>query len=113
MRRKLFFFVCLLACLLNGVVCAIVPGSSVLIAPEVLAQADLKMNWQVNLPLKSDESVKRMFEYAGYIYILTDENYMFCIDEKSGGIQFDKQLIAPGLPMTTPVYHNNMLWFMV
>ena len=113
MRRKFFFFVCLLSCLVSGVVCAVAPGSSVLIAPETLAKADLKMNWQVNLPVRSDESVERMFDYAGYIYILTDDNYIFCINKKSGHIQFDKQLIAPGLPITEPVYHNNRLWFMV
>lgn len=113
MRRKFFFFVCLLCCLLNGLVCAIAPGSSVLIASQALAEADLKMNWQVNLPVRDDESVKRMFDYAGYLYILTDENYLFCINKKSGSIQFDKQLIAPGLPMTEPVYYDKSLWFMV
>ncbi len=113
MRRKFFFFVCLLGCLVSDVVCAIAPGSSVLIAPEALAEADLMMNWQVNLPVRGDESVERMFDYAGYIYVLTDDNYIFCINKKSGQIQFDKQLISPGLPMTEPVYHNNRLWFMV
>ncbi len=113
MRRKFFFFVCLLGCFLSDVVCAIAPGSSVLIAPEALAKADLKMNWQVNLPVRGDESVERMFDYAGYIYVLTDDNYLFCINKKRGQIQFDKQLIAPGLPITELVYHNNRLWFMV
>jgi outer membrane protein assembly factor BamB len=113
MRRKYFFFVCLLSCLINGLVCATAMGSSALIAPDALAKAEMKMNWQVNLPVKAGESIDRIFEHMDYLYVLTEENYLFCINKKTGGIQFDKQLVAPGLPVTDPVYRDNMMWFMV
>jgi outer membrane protein assembly factor BamB len=113
MQRKAFFFVCLVACCLAVLSNSQVQGSTVLLPASLLDKADLKMNWQVNLPVMQTESIEKIFGFDKYIYVLLDSNFLFCIDKEKGSVRFDLQLTAPGLPVTNCVYHDEVLCFMV
>ncbi|MBN1457564.1 MAG: PQQ-binding-like beta-propeller repeat protein [Sedimentisphaerales bacterium] len=113
MQRKFFFFVCLISCSLTVLSNGPVQGSTVLLPAVLLDKADLKMNWQVNLPVLQTEKAQKIFGFDKYLYVLLDSNFLFCIDKEKGSVRFDLQLTAPGLPITNCVYHDEMLCFMV
>jgi hypothetical protein len=89
------------------------PGTSVLISPSLLDQAQLKLNWQFNLPIKQSENVDRLFIFGKYLYVLTDRNYLFCMDRVKGSMRFDLQLAPAGLPIGRPDYYDGKLWLIV
>jgi outer membrane protein assembly factor BamB len=113
MQRKAFFFVCLITCCLAVLSNGPVQGSTILLPASLLDKADLKMNWQVNLPVMQTESIQKIFGFDKYLYVLLDSNFLFCIDKEKGSTRFDLQLTAPGLPVTNCVYHDEVLCFMV
>jgi len=96
-----------------GTAYAVTPGTSVLISSNLLDQAGLKLNWQFNLPIKQSENVDRLFIFGKYLYVLTDRNYLFCLDRVKGSMRFDLQLASAGLPIGRPDYYDGKLWLMV
>ena len=90
-----------------------IPGETEPVSSGLLEHAYLENNWQVNLPVKNMEKVDRMYSFGKYLYVLTNQNYLFCIDKEKGTIRFDIQLTAMGLPVSEPYYYSDKLWFMV
>jgi len=88
-------------------------AESMLVSANLLKHAGLQADWQINLPLKETEGVERMFVFDKYLYVLTDRNYMFCIDRAKGGIRFCLELAGLGLKVHQPQYYGGMLLFMV
>lgn len=96
-----------------GTAYAVTSGSSVLISSNLLDHAGLELNWQFNLPIKQSENVDRLFIFGKYLYVLTDRNYLFCLDRLKGSMRFDLQLASAGLPIGRPDYYDGKLWLMV
>ena len=88
-------------------------ADSLMISPVLLKQADMATHWQANLPLGSNEKVDRVFIFDKNIYVLTDCNYLFCLKLDTGKDCFAMQLTTPGLPVCTPHYYDEKLWFIV
>jgi hypothetical protein len=84
-----------------------------LVSPELLERAALEMCWQVNLPLKESEQIDRIYVFEKYVYVLTNSNFLFCIDKEKKAVRFVLQLAIRGLPICEPLYHEGDLWFMV
>ncbi len=84
-----------------------------LVAPQLLEAAGLMMEWQVHLALSKVEIVENMFVFDEYLIVMTDHNYLFCIERKKGIIQFEFQLVAAGLPVYHPQYYGGKFWFIV
>jgi outer membrane protein assembly factor BamB len=78
-----------------------------------LAQTGLQVGWQSNLPLKQAESVERMYVFGKYLYVLTDQNYLFCVDREKGDMRFCLQLVKAGLKVQEPQYYDGKLLFTV
>ncbi len=79
----------------------------------LLDKAGLKLGWQVDLPLKTGETIDRLFVQDSYLYIMTTNNYLFCIDRNKGMIRFGLPLARKGLPIGLPSYYDGKAWFMV
>ena len=84
-----------------------------LVSRKLLEQVDLQVGWQVNLPIKKTESVERIFVFDKYLYVLTDRNYLFCINKEKGTMRFCLQLTAPGLKVHQPQHYDGKVSFMV
>ena len=84
-----------------------------LVEPGLLRHAGLEMGWQINLPIKSSEKVDRMYVFGGFVYVLTDSNYIFCIDRVKGSVRFGLQLAAKGLPIYPPQHYDDKLLFVI
>ncbi len=88
-------------------------AGAMLVSPSLLKHAGLQAGWQINLPLKETERVERMFVFDKYLYVLTDQNYLFCIDRARGSIRFCLQLVRSGLKVHEPQYYGGRLLFTV
>ncbi len=84
-----------------------------LVSPELLERAALEMCWQVNLPLKKPEQIDRMYVFEKYVYVLTNRNYLYCIDKEKKAVRFGLELAIRGIPICEPLYHEGDLWFLV
>lgn len=88
-------------------------AEAMLVSESLLKHAGLQVGWQINLPLKETERVERMFVFDKYLYVLTDRNYLFCIDRAKGSIRFCLQLVKAGLKVHEPQYYGGRLLFTV
>ena len=113
-----------LICLVFSVINVVFAGSEptgaprtameeLLVSPELLERGALEMCWQVYLPLKDPEQIDRMYVFEKYVYVLTNSNYLYCIDKEKKAVWFGTQLAIRGFPITEPLYHEGDLWFMV
>ena len=67
-----------------------------LVSPELLKQANLKVTWQNQLPLKKGEALERLLLRDNYIYALSDKNFLACLDRQKGSITFARPIAPPG-----------------
>jgi outer membrane protein assembly factor BamB len=84
-----------------------------LVAPQLLDTAGLTLDWQVHLAVSEVEIVEKMLVFDEYLIVLTDHNYLFCIDREKGSIYFEFQLVPAGLPVYPPQYYGGKFWFVV
>jgi len=84
-----------------------------LVAPQLLDAAGLAVDWQLHLALSEVEVVEEMFVFDEYLLMMTDHNYLFCIDREKGTIYFEYQLAPAGLPVYRPQYYDGKFWFVV
>lgn len=84
-----------------------------LISPLLLKHSSMEMQWQLNLPVKPAEKVQRLFVFDEYLYVLTDRNYILCLDRTKGALRFEQQLAVAGLPVCEPKYYGRKLSFVV
>lgn len=101
-------------------VCAVAPAAqtsavptSELISPALIDRAGWSMDWQIRLPVKTGETIDRMFVFDAYLYVLTDTNVLFCVNRDAGTVRFVTLLSSKTLPVCDPVYFENKLWFMM
>ncbi len=98
-KRRLIYLVGLTAlCVLRGALAA-ESGSSRLVSPELLKQANLKILWENELPMKKTESVNRLFLLGNRIYVISDCNYVLSLSRVTGTIVFAKMVAPAGLLM--------------
>jgi len=84
-----------------------------LVSPALIDRAGWTWNWQVQLPVRADEAVDRMFVFEDYLYVMTDSNLLFCLDRATGAMRFITPLSAQRLPVCDPAYREKKLWFLV
>lgn len=87
--------------------------SADLVSPTLIERAGWTWNWQVQLPVRANEVVDRMFVFEDYLYVLTDSNLLFCLDRTTGAMRFVTPLSSQKLPVGNPTYREKKLWFMV
>ncbi len=95
-RCALFFTVGLLVLSAAAENLAANDDSHWLVSPELLKQANLKVTWQNQLPLKKGEALERLLLRDNYIYALSDKNFLACLDRQKGSITFARPIAPPG-----------------
>ena len=88
-------------------------NTSPLVSRTLLEHSDMAQVWQINLPLKPLENIDRMRIFDDYLYVLTDSNYLFCIDRAKGTVRFGVILASASLPVCDPYYDGQNLTFIV
>ncbi len=83
------------------------------VSATLLRHAGMERNWQVKLPLKPAERITEMLVFEDYLYVLTDRNYLFCIDRATSAMRFGFSLANPGLPRCRITYYDKKLWMMI
>jgi outer membrane protein assembly factor BamB len=84
-----------------------------LVSPSLVSRAGWTWDWQIKLPVRSHETLNRMYVFDEYLYALTDTNMLFCMDRKTGAMRFVTSLSSNKLPVCPPAYFENKLWFLV
>lgn len=87
------------------------PRTDALVPDALIRQAGWERNWQVNLPVKTNEQIDRLFIHDAYLYALTDTNVLFCLDRKTGRTVSATILCAPDLPLCSPIFYEDRLGF--
>ena len=82
-----------------------------LVAHALIREADWTYNWQINLPIKVDECIDRVFLHDQYLYVLTDKNILFCIDRQQGKTLYATLLCPADLPVCSPLFYEGRLTF--
>jgi len=78
---------------------------------ELLKEAKLNIAWQSAVALNPKEKVQQMTVLGGHIYILTNSNYIFCLDRNDGRSVFGISAANAGLPVSQPADFNNVVYF--
>lgn len=78
---------------------------------KLLNEAKLDISWQSAIALNADEKVVRMTVDGNNIYILTNNNYMFCLNRSDGGPIFSITATEKHLPVSEPIEFGNRVFF--
>lgn len=91
----------------------VVLGSQVLVPEPLLKQAGLQSSWQIQLPLKPAEQIEFLYVVDEYLYVLTTQNFFFCVQRDSGSIRSLLSIAVPGLPVLRPIQFEKKSVFLV
>jgi outer membrane protein assembly factor BamB len=80
-----------------------------LLAPELLDQANLKVVWQQDLPLKQGETFAALTIVGERLYVRSDRNYLWAMDRGNGTIVFVKSIAPRGIPVLGLASYGNRL----
>ncbi len=90
--------------------------SNAVVTEKLLNQANLATVWQSAIALNPagqtspQEKVQRITVLGDYLYILTDGNYLFCLNRNTGQLQFGDSVATPRLPVSEPADYNNIAY---
>lgn len=87
------------------------PQAGAAIDEKLLKEAKLHTAWQSATALNPSEKVQRMTVLGDYIYILTDSNYLFCLNRNDGQPVFSISAAEKNLPVSEPADFNNTVYF--
>jgi outer membrane protein assembly factor BamB len=102
---KKFCFVCLFVIIFSA------SSSVAFISEKLLNQAGLQTVWQSAVALNKGEKVANITILGDYLYILTETNYLFCLDRSTGKLVVATALASPKLPVSAPSAYKNTVYF--
>ena len=115
LQRRTLYCAAIIALLQISAFCVLTveaADTSALVSNSLLSQAGMKAAWQLNLPIKASENIDRLYIYDKYLYALTDNNYLFCVNRAKGTVRFGLSVAAKKVPLHDPFYYDNQLIFM-
>lgn len=78
-----------------------------IVSQTLLNSAGLETVWQSSLATEKNEKVQQVWLIGKGVYILTDLNYLFCLDRNTGKLIASIPLAKPGLPVLAPDVLDN------
>ncbi|MDD5135071.1 MAG: PQQ-binding-like beta-propeller repeat protein, partial [Phycisphaerae bacterium] len=102
---KKFCFFCLFVIIFSA------SSSNAIISEKLLNQAGLQTAWQSAVALDKGEKVEKLTVLGDYLYILTNANYLFCLDRNTGKLVIASALASPKLPVSSPSAYKNTVYF--
>lgn len=85
-------------------------ASGAVISEKLLNQAGLETVWQNAIALNPKEKVQRITVLGDYLYILTDSNYLFCLNRNTGQLNLAVSAATPKLPVFEPAVYKNFAY---
>lgn len=79
-----------------------------LVSPETVADR-LEILWQNKLPMDNSDRLERLFVLNNYIYVLSANNYMVCLNGQTGNVIFSRYIAAQGIPVMGLALYSNKL----
>lgn len=70
-----------------------------LLCPQLLEHARLRIAWQQTLPLKKGEAFATATLLDGRLYLRSDQNYLWSLDAAAGDVIFGRSIAARGIPV--------------
>jgi len=80
-----------------------------LLSPELLDQANLKVVWQQELPVKKGETFAALTILGNRLYVRSDRNYFWSLDRSKGDIVFSRSIAPEGIPVLGLASYGNRL----
>lgn len=80
-----------------------------LVSPELLEQANLKILWENELPIKKAESLEHLLILGNRLYAISDRNYMVSLNRENGNMIFGRIVAPGGLRLTGLVLYGDKL----
>ena len=111
-RFKWILLASLLAFCIPGS-CFAQQDSAQLVSPELLGAAKLEIVWDDQLPIKTGETLERLFILGNRIYALSDRNYIVSLNRRNGNPIFSRSLTEPGLPVLGFDAYKDDLFFII
>jgi len=99
---------CCLGLLLFGSVAA---ARADLIPKSDLDHMSLKRYWDAKLALNRTEMVTRIVLLDENLYVLTDENRVFCVHANTGVLRWSRTVAEPGQVVRGPTHSNQFVFF--
>jgi len=84
-----------------------------LVSPGLLQGGNLKLLWQDQLPIKKSERLDKLLLVGKYIYALSDQNYMTCLNRQTGRVAFSKPVAPAGVPVLGLRLYKDTLFTMM
>ena len=89
------------------------PLMTPLVPHALIQQAGWTYNWQINLPIKVNEKIDRVFLHDKYLYVLTDRNILFCVDRQQGRTSVRSHTVLRRTCLSVPpIFYEGRLAFM-
>jgi outer membrane protein assembly factor BamB len=89
------------------------PLMTPLVPHALIREAGWSYDWQLNLPVKTNEQIEQVFVHGRYLYALTDMNVLFCIDRQMGRTLYVVAVCRRDLPLCPPLFYEGRLIFVV
>lgn len=70
-----------------------------LVPRDIAESGDFKIVWQFNLPLNEREQPDKLFVSGNRLCVLSNRNFLTCIDRADGNVVFSENIAMPGLPL--------------
>ncbi|MCD4831132.1 MAG: PQQ-binding-like beta-propeller repeat protein [Anaerohalosphaeraceae bacterium] len=96
-QLRIFVFIFMLATLASSC------GAEIIVSETLLNEAGLETVWQSSLAMGTNEKVENIWLEGEHLFVLTDINYIFCIDRNTGKLIISLPIARPGLPVLKPV----------
>ena len=79
-----------------------------LVSPETVVDR-MEILWQNKLPMDNSDSLERLFILNNYVYVLSANNYMVCLNSQTGSVIFSRYIAAQGIPVMGLALYSNKL----
>ncbi len=86
------------------------PFSEKLVSPQQLADSDLEIVWQSELPIIAGEKLVELTVLGGRIYALSSGNFLVAVNREKGTALFSRHLAESGFPVLGLGSYQNELF---
>jgi outer membrane protein assembly factor BamB len=80
-----------------------------LVPRELVEMTDLKIVWQLNLPLNGQESLDKLFVFGNRLCALSSHNFLSCLNRTDSSVLFSGNIASPDLSLAGMEFFNDEL----
>ena len=80
-----------------------------LVPRELVEMTDLKIVWQLNLPLNGQESLEKLYVFGNRLCALSNRNFLSCLNRRDSSVLFSGNIASQGLSLEGMEYFEGEL----